>query len=672
MKPSALVGAAIVLLLLAAGILAPMFQSAQRKATAQARAQADLARRQLARVSAGLPRLDAIADVDALQAADLSSAISQAAEDLKGISDEYARLMRVSAERAQRDGLPAPEIQPLAPNASGVNRALDGFAAAVKANQALLQQATRDAQSARGIDSGALGVTHVLGMAKYVEAAQLLAEAEALRALQVARQAELLQAATTWKLMRGQADHFRGLDAEPILAQLRADLTELRELRDQANARVAALEAEVRSRTQELLGDEAAGTPGVVGQMQALQQELLALEERGFKAGADDAPDGFNAYRTRYLELTGQLQELQQREQELRFGGRPGAALVGRDPLTAELQGGERVIGLADLEPQLAGAREVAERLDGAHVSLEAHIVYVQKTGEDADEEIQRYQQRSAQLETRQKELAGSGEDQAGEIRQLDKAAMEKEEAALSAAEQAVSAFAQAATATRNWVSAARELQQQRDPNRVNERLRLLLDDPYIEHVSQSAEAAARMLVARIQALRMEAARTLIEDMGVLATINPALAFDAAPYQTVADTAQKAGLEALEKARQTYERLANDSKAANSSWVPRAALAAAQHLTWRLDPAATVELPGDQVGTFRDLAAQTITAALERRDQHPDLRPYVPYRTFLGRAFAAATIAPAAPPAAEESFFGEEESPEPPPADSDEDFFTDD
>ena len=610
MRPSILVGLGLALVILAAGVFAPALRSGEEKRAVEAREQAELARRELERVSLVAPHLLELADVAVLMedSAALDSAVEQASEQLREISGESSRLVRAARDRAAREGLPEPELQPISADAAGVKRAMTQFRDSIKENDALLKAAISHAQQAASASPDTLGVPQVLGMAQYVHAAVLLSEADQLREEQTARQAELLEAGAKWKLTQAYAGHFDGLEVTPMLEQLLADLEELSALHEEAAARVAELSQAVAEREQTLAQVEE--------EMRSVREALLQHEQQGFTAG-DDA--SFEAYRDRYVDLSHTLAGLQEQEQALRSGGRPGATLEGPDLATAELEGGETVIGLEELRWRLMTAELRADRAAHANQSLEDHITYIKEAGHEAQSAAESYQQRLANLAGEQRELFEG-------IAALAQQAYEKEDEALRAATAAYQAFSKAQNGARAWVRAANELQRERDPERKNERLKLLLSDPYVEQLAQSAEAAARVLAARIHASRIEGADNLIADINLFLEMvpEPGFQFDPAPYEEARNTARTEGLAVLETARSIYDALAHDTRAGQTAWVPYGALAAADHLTARLDPAQSSE----QLSAARDAIAN----AVDNRTHNPRLWRFVQFRDHLSGA----------------------------------------
>jgi len=635
-KPPLIVGLAVTVLIVALGLLAPAMRSAASRTAEEAQAQAALAQRKLARYSLTLPQIARLIDLEAMKKSDLSDPVRKAEEQLKQTAADSAELARKATQMATQLGLPKPVIGPLTADEGGVKAAAARLQQAIEDNDKLLKEAVADGKAAVGTDGNALGVSEALGMAEYVRAAGLLAEAENMRVRQADLRATLLDVAARWQLARSYREHFHGLDVQPILAGLRSDLDELATMRAEAAQDLAALRQDVAEREEMLAA--------VVQELSQTQQEFEILQRRGFQAGQEEGDAGFVAYREQFLALSERLRRLEQEEQILRYGGQRGAELIGDDPLSAEIRGGEAVTGLEELQRRLERAQERARRLDRANISLEDHIKYVSETGQRAQADADHYQQRLSELTAEQKRLVE-------EIQGLEGEAFAKESEALSAAEAAARAFAQAQRAAQSWMQAHRQLQQERDPSRKNERLLVVTRDPYLEQVARSAEAAARLLVGRIHLSRMRGTQGLIADMRLLAEINRDFSFDAAPFETRLSEARAAAIDNLSKSRELYasvaERLANQP----TVWVPLGALAAVNHLLGLADES--------QAELHNAHAVETIQKALDKREQFPYARPLALFREHLLSGRAPAPVepeqAPAGKPDESKGFFLDDE-----------------
>lgn len=627
MKPPILIGIALGLVILAASIFAPALRSSASRQAVLAQDQATLALRQLARYNPDLPRLNALAAPEAMKQADaaaLESAVAAAKESLERTAGDYSQAVRRAHAAADLNGLPAPDLPKFSADVAGVQRAIADFARAVQENDALLAKAAQDAAAAVTTDANALGVTQTAGMIDYVRAANLSGAAEALRARQAAALARLLEVGVQWKVTQGALDEYRGLDTAQSLQQLGTDQEELGGLRRAADEAVTALTAQVTERR--------AALTQVEKNLRDTQQALQTLEEQGFRAGHDDDPQGFPGYRTQYLGLHAQLRELQQREQELRKGVLHGAELDGDDWAGSPLSGGEALVGLEELERRLATAQERARRLENADASLDAQAGYLTEVGQRAQAEAARFQERLTELEAAQQALTE-------EIPKLAAAAFNKEEEALQAARRASDAFAKSQRAADAWLNAARTTQRERDPNRKNERLALVLRDVYLEHVGRSAEAAARLLAGRIYAQRALATQSLIEDMRRFTDLFTAqrFTFDPSEFQAQLDAARTTGIETVDKAAELYNTIAEKLSSQPTAWVPLGALAATYHLRAQLGP--------DEAATYLARAGEVAQKAVEKRERFPYAATLVRFRDHLaaGGVVGSAPTAPTAP-----------------------------
>jgi len=208
-------------------------------------------------------------------------------------------------------------------------------------------------------------------------------------------------------------------------------------------------------------------------------------------------------------------------------------------------------------------------------------------------------------------------------------------EEALAAARSATRAFGQASAAAEAWIRAAREAQEA-DPQRKNERLTMILDDPYFEQVARSAEAAARLLEGRICALRADYSADLIDDMRLYTDYNTGaeVQFEPEPIQEALATARDEGRQTVEKAAEIYNRIAERLAPKATDWLALAGKAAAYHLLGRLDP--------DEAASHRSTALEAVQKALAKREQSPYLAKVAVFRNALTEG--GATTKPAAEP----------------------------
>lgn len=610
MKPSILIGVVIALVLIAAAIAAPMFISGDEATALRAREEAELANRQLARVDLRLLQLAPMAQVNDEA---LAAAAERATEDIRAIASRYGKVLQ---------DIGAEGVQPLPAGVAGAREALKGLREALKEHEALLQEAIRTAQSAVSTDRNALGPAQVLGTAKYVLAVGQFSASSQTRAAQYVAESRLFDLAADLQRAESLVDHYRGLNVGPVIAQLQQELTELAQQRDAAQVRVQQLTQQVDERTQRLASAEQ--------ELQVAQQKYQEVEQRGFTPG-DDA--SFKQYSTDLAAAAQQQRDLDVQAQRLRFGGLNDAKFAGDDYATAPVEGGEPVVGLAELQEWLATAQQVAERYGNSHVALEQRIEQLRKMDARAQEEITHYQSQVVDFKKQQQAAV----QQVGEIAAT---ALKQEGEALQTARDAANAFKTSQSAYDAWVSAVRTLQGEKDPERANPRLNVILGNEYYKQVGAGGEAAARMLVARVYAQRADANQRLLDDMRTFLDMNTdaELKFDSTAYQTAVDESRAAGLEAADAATRIYEQLSRSPAA--TAWVPLGALAAAHHLAARLDPANE----GEQMSA----AYEALRKAVEGHENFPYAEKYVQFYQHMG---GARRTGGTDEPAGDESFF---------------------
>jgi len=616
LKPPILVGVAIGILILIVALIAPVLRSGSAKAAEEARLQAALAARLLHRHDPLLPIVGRTADLTALKGAKLETLAEQTGEKLRADNQEYARALSQMKARAAANDMPAPAVQLLTPDVGGIRRALEQAQALLKANADRLAEAVQKARQARsGAGGSVLGVPAIAGVAEYARAAGLLAEAQALRQRQQALQARLVRLGAQWAAYRANQDYHAGLDVRDILKQLRQDLAENEQHQTEERQRQQALAAEVAQREQELAQVTAA--------LQRARDELLSLERQGFAVGNDES---FQTFRARYLALSQRLRMLEEAEQLLSAGGLKNARWTSDDWETAEIQGGEVVVGLDELKGRLALAEERVRRRTAGAAALQKYMAALEQSGQAARQAQEQYAQLQSQLDAAQKELVPP-------VLNLAKEAADKETQALQAAREAVSAFDAAQLAADQWVSAAREVQTASDPERVNPRLKMMAGDPSAARIGASAKAEALLLTGRIQVQRFEGLRSLMNDMRLFVELRPGTEFKAEPFEEELNAARDSALDVLTKARDTYDKLIKSAPAA-TKWIPQGSLATVYHLLSRVNAA--------ESATLLQEATKAIDEAVTGRAQSPYLEEYVEYRHHLRSMTGASGEQPAA------------------------------
>lgn len=616
MRPPILLGVVLAVVVIALTLLAPFIGTGDARATRRAQTLAAQSRAELVRISAGGDALRTSVDAEHAKAdpEKIAKAVETAAEAFKKSATEGQKSLSAAQQLAQRTGYPAPQIALPAASAASVTKAFGEFEQGLKSDATLLSAALNDAKAAVGEKADAIGAQYAVGQAEYQRAVDALLASEALRTQQEALQSELLGVAAQWKASRATADELNGLHTAPVLDRLRSDLTEFAQKKSDANGQFAELQKQLAERKESLARVDA--------DLKEARTALLEHEKKSFHAG-DDA--SFDAYRRTYEGLSARLSELQTKEHQLRFGGQGGddAKASGGGPAAA---GGREIVPLAVLQQNHDIAETRAKQLSTANVELENQIKYLTDLGEHAQQEASRIEQRLAELGERQKALLKQIDELAG-------AALAKEDVALKAANAAAAAFGSEQQSINAVIAQARDAQS-RDPQQKNERLRALLRDQYLPQVGASAQAASQLLAGRVAAQRVECGTRVLADMQVFAQLNPdpSFAFNPAPFEDLVKAAREGGIQTLEKARASFQKLSSQPSA--TAWAPLGALAAAQHLSARIDTAKAEQYRAD--------ALATIEKAVEKREQSPYVASLVAFRNHLRGAPAATESAPGA------------------------------
>jgi hypothetical protein len=638
-----IIGAGIVVLLLAAFIAAPQLRSDAAKMAEQAQEQATLAERALYQYNCNLPELKRLAPPAELKQAELASIAEKAQPKIEPEKKDLAKRLSEIRSQAQKAGLPAPQVDIPVADANGLKRAIAYYEQMLAENEQLLKQAAKDARAAKQSGARVLGVPQVAGMVEYTRASRALAEAAVLRERQQQLQAELLRANSQMRVYQAAQGCAEAMEMTAVVTGLQNDLAEVQKLAADAAARAEKLAAQVSQREQEL-------TP-VTAEQNQVRDELLTLESKGFQAG-DDA--SFESYRADYQRLSTRARELQEQEELLRLGGLRGAKFSGDDYQNAEIQGGEPVVSLQMLREEAAAAQAVATRTSKAVTELQQQITAAEKSGQDSQAGAERYAALVKESEAKQAELRP-------QIEELAKQASEKEDEALKAAADAVSAFRVSQQAADGWMRDARELQSQRDPERVNPRLKMMLDDKAIPAMGSSAEAEALMLTGRIYAQRIEANRSLVDDLNQLQSdaeqpdeaeqaeqTDEAEQTDAAeqadkPEQANKDEQADDATEALEaqiekdvaeataklqNAVKIYEGLVS-KVTPSTKWVPQAALAGVHTLLARINPSEAAAHLSDALAKIQECT--------EGHERSPYVQAYLGFQEHLKQRLEAGT-----------------------------------
>lgn len=606
MKLHILIGIVIAAVLVGAGFLAPQFRSSELKQAEAALEQAMLAQRQLYRYSPSLSRIENLVQPDDLKQALDQNVLDRARDQLQDLQQSYSSEAGQSQRRAQEHGLQTEDVNVVRPDAGALRRAVDAFQSATRQNQQLFTDAAKNAREAGRNGGDTVGVPRVEGMVEYTRAADLLAKAHHLRGRQLRLQDQAVETARQQAIARSFMQQYANMDVTDIVAQLEQDLEDLQRMAFEAGESATNLDDRVRERAQRLAD--------VRAEMNEVRNSLFALEERGFVAGNDQS---FSTYRRSFNALNNNLRDLAEQEHALQYGMQRGAEFVGEDLSVAEMRGGQPFLGLQELQRRLDIAQDRSRRLRNAVETIQKHIEFVRNAGRDSEQAESRY---ADQLDALEASLGNAVE----EVVTLAGQAAEKEDAAVKAAQAAERAFGKSQRAIAAWVSEAERVRREKDVDRLNPRLKIITEDPYVEQIGKSAQAAAHMLIARTQVQRFLASQRLANDMATVDDMSPDFVFDVQPYQQTASAARDEGIKALTAAQGIYEQL--QSGPAATKWVPQSLLAVTHHLMAVLD--------AQQTQSHLDNALAAINAAVGERAQSPYLDVQVAFRDYLQKRIA--------------------------------------
>lgn len=603
MKPF-VIGLVLAVVLLAASFLAPkLLQPATGPTTLAALKEAELARRQLHAYDASLPLVEAGSDIEQLKGADFETLTERSRDEFDTLGNKFNEHVRQAKATDRETGLAESDLRAVATTAGGVQSAVSSFERLLRENRTLLADAEKAARSAGQSDRAALGVRHVAGIVKLVEAAGLLADARQVRARLTTEQARAFAAAARWATTRDEMNHYAGLDVTNVRQDLERDLGEVKAAWSETQAEVDELTRVVAEREEALAALRA--------ELEQARTERLSMEEVGFTVG-DDA--SFEAYREEYLQVSRRLRELQDREQLLALGGIQGGSVVDDDLLGGRIEGGQTVVGLNELQRRLAVAQDKLERFTGAQQALEDQGSLVGLVADEAQTQQRNHQ---ARLDA----LAAELEQILAQMAELAQQGYEKEDAALRAAREAAGAFGDAKSAVRRWIDAAQELQREKDPQRLNARLKRIVGDNLAGEFPTSAEAQARTLVGRIHTERALGLAAYLDTLRRINELRPGGELEVAKLQEDLNTARDAAIDELSKARGLYEPLAQ--RQTDTNWVHQASLAALYHLLGQIDVLNAQQHRSNLIGE--------LGKAVEKRQQSPHLQTQVAlYRLLTG------------------------------------------
>jgi chromosome segregation ATPase len=596
------IGFLLAIVMLAAGFLLPvLLPRSTTPTTVQALQEAELARRQLHSYDAMLPLAGMSADVTELKEADFERLLERARTQFDALTSEFNKQVSQAKSADRGNRMPETDLRAASMTPSGVRSSVGGLETSLSQNQRLLSEAAKNTRAALQTDRNALGVGQVGGAVKLVEAQQLLDEARQLRAQLTSEQSRLLAVAARGAEVRGERDRRVGLAVVEIQNILDGDLEEIEAALDDAQAEVDRLSAEVAEREQALAA--------VRSQLEEARRQRLDLEEAGFAVG-DDA--SFEAYRTEYLRLSEMLRQHEARGQLLAYGGVEGGRVVGDDLMTGEIEGGETIVGLNELKRNLTLAEDKLTRYTQARQALEDRKGLVTTMGAEARAWESQYTTRLDALVAEVQQIRAAMEG-------LAQQAFEKEESARAAARDAAAAFGSAKAAASRWTGDASALQRERDPQRLNERLKRIASDKLAGEAAESGEAQAKMLEGRILTERALGLGDYLDALARANELLPTGELDLTALQESFTQARDQAISTLSDARAGYERLAQSQS--NTSWVHQASLATVYHLLWLID-----EFNAAQ---HRSNLLDQLGRVIENRRQSPYLQQQVALHALL-------------------------------------------
>jgi len=592
------------IVILAAGMFVPrLTRSSESVSIENALRGAELARRQLQVYDPLTELLASRVDMQALKAIDLDAAVTKGQDQLKRLTKGFSADVRGVSARDQKTPLGATDLRPVPANAAGVRAAIGAFETAVRRNRTFLDEAKNAARDAQQQSSAVFGVAQADGLVRLAEASKLLTQAQHVRSELADAFEHAVEIASQAAEARSHARLFTVMDMGAITRGLKADLEDIRTRHDDAVSKNDALTQQVEER-QSALED-------IQEKTSALSDQLLTMREVGFTAG-DDA--SFSRYRAKMLELSNQLDDLQQQEQLLSSGGYRDATFVDDDPIEGERVGGEAVSGLHELERDLAIQSDLAARYAAATQSIEHQIKLIEAIGTNADAAEKRATDRVAGSEKRLAEAAGR-------VVELNEQATALEDKAISAAKQALAAFAKTSRAVDAWASDARQLRQQFDTQNKNARLSTIINDRRAKEIATSSEGQAGVVLGRIYAERVVSLRGYLSAETRISSAGSSVSIDTDALLAALDEATDNATQALTKAGEKFTSLAGSQAA--WTWTYQAALAGVDYVLATVDETNRAQHLSD--------ATQQINDAVAGREQSPHLTTHVRFQETLAK-----------------------------------------
>lgn len=601
MNRSALLGLVILGGVLVAALIVPPFFPTPASANAPAARDAELARRQLHRFSPELPQLAELVSEEQLKQADLQALIEKYQDTFAQAQQQMREAQQSAKARDQKSGITDSKYEVPNTTGSAMKSAVDGFGKLVQLNEKLFKDALSLAKNAAQ-NKQVVGAANMLGIAEYTRAIQAQIKADDLRRQLDRQYSDVLAIASDWVVANALAERYAvESNVSAIVDGLKKDIADVTSQHAEAAAKVTELTQVIAEREQQLANIRA--------ELGKSREALAKIEQQSFKPG-DDA--SFAAYRDQYLKESEIARGLQEKEQTLAEGGQSGAALDEDAMIEGELVGGDAVVGLSELGRRFEIAKEREARLAKSKESLAAHAAFVEQAGGGAKKLNQDIAAQASKLRS----------DLDAKLKKLDEladAATGASDEAAKAADAAGRAFRDGQSAVDGMISEARRVQQELDPNRQNERLKRVLDDQFLPQIAASAEAAAKLLSARVHLQRYSAAQRHEAYAAQLDQIGVKVTLDKEKQTALLEGARDAAAKALDEAAAGFERVSKGPGAV--AWIPQSSLSIAHYLRAQLDPS--------QAATHRARALEELTKVLEKREQSAALAAQVRLREHI-------------------------------------------
>lgn len=598
------IGLVLGVVLLAAVVVVPRFTiPADKQAAATAREKAERARRELYYHDPFMPVLGAMAGIDALRDADFDQLLSDDEAALDKLRETFSEQVSAAKTLDRRSKVKPSDLRPVSADPSGIRGAVAKYAELAAANDKWLRNADKLAREAVSTSGNTFGVPIISGMVAMVEARERFNHAQRLHAQLVDRETDTIAAAQRYAQQKAFRDYYGAIRADEALARLRTDTDELNATLKQTRTQ--------RDRLAETIDQRKAELARLRAQIQQVQDQRLALQQRGFTPGSDSS---FESYKQQFQRLSDQLRDLQERETLLSRGGYEEVKLDADDPLAGEIQVDGPIIGLDELERRLATMEDKVRRYEDGVRMIAAQVKTAEMYASSGKDGAATTEQNLAAAKT-------AYEQARDRMTKLTEQVTEAETEALAAANRAISMFERSRSAASALQRAAREAQQSYDPQRQNERLRKITSDNMPATAADVALAEANTLLGRIYAQQIHGLESLDRTWSIVAKAMADVSYDAEKLQAEIEAAREKAGPALAAASETYAQLADST---NIPWLKISAQASQATVEYLRS-----QVFGAQGREYRNAAIESITAAADAVGQDPHGAAFVILRDYL-------------------------------------------